>query len=80
MCAVSHRARLLSATSGVGRGGSVGQTAMNSDNVVDQAEADEQILTVDIPDHVLERTASPENMAFTLFYCTSPSYGCSMPG
>jgi hypothetical protein len=52
---------------------------MNSDDVVSQAEADGHILIFDIPDHVLERTASSENMAFTLFYCTNPSYACSMP-
>jgi hypothetical protein len=34
---------------------------MNCDDVVCQAETDEQILTFDIPDHVLERTASSEN-------------------
>ena len=51
---------------------------MNND-VFSQPEADEQILTFDIPDHVLERTASSENTAFTLFYCTNPSYACSMP-
>jgi hypothetical protein len=44
-----------------------------------QAEADEQVLTFDISDHILERAANSENVAFTMFYCTSPSYGCSMP-
>ena len=34
---------------------------MKCDDVVCQAETDEQILTFDIPDHVLERTASSEN-------------------
>jgi hypothetical protein len=43
------------------------------------AEADEEILTFDISDAVLERAGSAEQKAFTLFYCTSPSYGCSMP-
>jgi hypothetical protein len=52
---------------------------MNSDDVVSQAEVDEQTLTFDIPDHILERTASSEYAAFTLFYCTNPSYACSMP-
>jgi hypothetical protein len=52
---------------------------MNGNDVVSQAdEADEQILALDIPDHVLERTASSEN-AFTLFYCTNPSYDCNLP-
>ncbi len=44
-----------------------------------QTEADEQILTLDVPDAVLERAGSAEQKAFTLFYCTSPSYGCSVP-
>jgi chemotaxis methyl-accepting protein methylase len=52
---------------------------MNSDDVVSQAEADERILAFDIPDHVLERTASAEYRAFTMFYCTSPSYNCNVP-
>jgi hypothetical protein len=52
---------------------------MRSHDVITQADADEKILTVDVPDHVLELAASSENMAFTLFYCTNPSYGCSMP-
>ena len=44
-----------------------------------QAEADEEILTFDVSDAVLERVGSAEQNAFTLFYCTSPSYGCSVP-
>ena len=52
---------------------------MNSDDVVSRAEADEKILTSDIPDHVLERTASAEYGAFTLFYCTNPSDNCGSP-
>jgi len=61
MCAVSHRARLLTVICECeGRGGLAG-TAMKCDDVVCQAETDEQILTFDIPDHVLERTASSEN-------------------
>ena len=51
---------------------------MNSDDVISQAEADEQVLTFDIPDDVLERTVSAEHTAFTLFYCTNPS-DCHMP-
>ena len=49
---------------------------MNSD-AFSQADADEQILTFDIPDDVLERTA--EDGAFTLFYCTNPWYDCNVP-
>jgi hypothetical protein len=44
---------------------------MNSDDVISQAEADEQVLTFDIPDDVLEQTASAERTAFTLVYCTN---------
>ena len=44
---------------------------MNSDDVISQAEADEQVLTFDIPDDVLEQTASVEHTAFTLVYCTN---------
>ena len=38
-----------------------------------EAEGDEEILTCDIPDDALERAASAEQTAFTLFYCTSQS-------
>jgi hypothetical protein len=51
---------------------------MNSD-VVRQAETDEQILTFDIPDDVLERTANAEQKAFTMMYCTHPWYNCGLP-
>jgi hypothetical protein len=44
---------------------------MNSDDVISQAEANEQVLTFDIPDDVLEQTASAEHTAFTLVYCTN---------
>jgi hypothetical protein len=44
---------------------------MNSDDVISQAEADEQVLTFDIPDDVLEQTASAEHTAFTVVYCTN---------
>jgi hypothetical protein len=44
-----------------------------------QAEADQEILTFDIPDAVLELAGTVEQKTFTLFYCTSPSYGCSVP-
>jgi hypothetical protein len=54
-----------------------GKTATNSD-VVSQAEADEQILTFDIPDDVLERTANAEQ-TFTMMYCTHPWYNCGLP-
>jgi hypothetical protein len=51
---------------------------MNSD-AFSQSEADEQILTFDIPDDVLERTANAEQNAFTMMYCTSPWYNCGLP-
>ena len=52
---------------------------MNSDDVVAQVEADEQILTFDLPDDVLERTANAEQRAFTMMYCTSAWYNCGLP-
>ena len=51
---------------------------MNSD-VLSLPEADGQILTFDIPDEVLERAATPEQLAFTLVYCTHPWYNCGLP-
>ena len=43
-----------------------------------QAEADEEILTCDIPDAVLERAGNAEQQAFTMFYCTHQSYECGL--
>jgi len=65
----------------VGRRGAwlSGVDAMNSDVLFGEAEADEQILSFDIPDDVLERTGSAEHQAFTLFYCTNPSHNCGSP-
>ena len=51
--------------------------AMNIE-MASQAEADEEILTFDIPDAVLERTGSAEQTAFTLFYCTNQSSECGL--
>ena len=56
----------------------IGVDAMNKE-MTSQAEVDEEIVTFDIPDALLERAGSAEQKAFTLFYCTSPSYGCSVP-
>jgi hypothetical protein len=39
--------------------------------VTNQVEADEEILTFDIPDAALER---PEQQATTLIHCTQPWY------
>jgi hypothetical protein len=49
--------------------------------VTSQAEADEEILTFDIPDAALERAASPEQQAVTWAYCTNGYYwyDCSWP-
>jgi hypothetical protein len=44
-----------------------------------QSEADQEILIPDVPDDVLERAASTEQNAFTLFYCTNPWYDCAVP-
>ena len=53
---------------------------MNSDVLFGQAEADEQVLTVDIPDEVLERAAiAEEQSAFTLAFCTSHWDSCGLP-
>jgi len=49
--------------------------------VTSQAEADEEILTFDIPDAALERAASPEQQAVTWAYCTNGYYwyDCNWP-
>ena len=44
-----------------------------------QAEADQKILTFDVPDEVLERAASAEQNAFTMLYCTNDWYNCGLP-
>ena len=62
-----------------GARGLAGQTAMNSDVLFGQAEADEQILIIDIPDDVLEWAANAEQSAFTLAFCTSNWDSCGMP-
>ena len=46
--------------------------------MADLLELDEQVLTSDIPDEVLERAASAEQNAFTLAYCTNPWYNCGL--
>ena len=47
-------------------------------DAMDKAEADEEMLTFDIPDEALERAASAEQ-AYTLAYCTHPWYHCPWP-
>ncbi len=46
--------------------------------IISQAEADEEILTFDIPDAVLEGAGSAEQKAFTMFYCTHQSSECGL--
>ena len=38
--------------------------------VICQTEADERILTFDVPDEALERAVCAEQKAFTVVYCT----------
>ena len=49
--------------------------------VISQAEGDEEMLTFDIPDEALERTASAGRQAFTWVYCTNGYYwyDCNWP-
>jgi hypothetical protein len=46
--------------------------------VASRPEADEEILTFDIPDAVLERAGTAQQTAFTLFYCTNHSSECGL--
>ena len=55
-----------------------GIDAMDSE-VISRAEADERILTFDVPDEALERAASAEWQAVTWVYCTHPWYYCPWP-
>ncbi len=55
----------------------VGANAMNKE-IISQTESDEEILTFDIPDVVLERAGSAEQKAFTMFYCTHQSSECGL--
>jgi hypothetical protein len=41
-----------------------------ANEVISQAEGDEEMLTFDIPDDALERAASAEQTAVTAVYCT----------
>jgi hypothetical protein len=56
----------------------IGVNVMNKEKV-SQVEADEQILTTDVPDDVLERAASIEQNALTMLYCTTDWYSCGLP-
>jgi hypothetical protein len=57
---------------------SLGVDAMGNEAIT-QAEADEEILSFDISDEVLEQAANAEQTAFTLFYCTNNWYSCELP-
>jgi hypothetical protein len=41
-----------------------------ANEVISQADGDEEILTFEVPDDTLERAASAEQKAFTVVYCT----------
>ena len=58
----------------------IGADAMNKE-MTSQAEAYEEILSFGVPDDVLERAASAEQIAFTWVYCTNGWYWyeCSLP-
>jgi hypothetical protein len=47
-------------------------------NIAMASQADEEILTFDIPDAVPERAGTAEQAAFTLFYCTNQSSECGL--
>jgi hypothetical protein len=55
----------------------IGVDAVDNE-VISQAQSDEEILTFDIPDDALERAANAEQ-AYTLAYCTHPWYHCPWP-
>ena len=52
---------------------------MLENGVMSQAEVDEDVLTFDVSDEVLERAASAEQNAFTMLYCTNDWYNCGLP-
>ena len=47
--------------------------------MISKAESDEDILTFDAPDEVLERAGSAKQQAFTWVYCTNSWYYCEWP-
>jgi hypothetical protein len=52
---------------------------MDDHDVIGQAELDDEILTFDVPDDLLERAANAERQASTWAYCTHPWYYCPWP-
>ena len=59
------------------RGRIIGVDAVDNE-VISQAQSDEEILIFDIPDDALERAANAAE-AYTLAYCTHPWYHCPWP-
>jgi hypothetical protein len=53
--------------------------AMMDTDVFGQAEADERILTFDIPDEALDRAAASYQKAVTWIYCTNGWHSCDWP-
>ena len=49
---------------------------MDDHDVISQAESDEEILTFDVLDEALERTARTEQQAYTWIYCTGAWQYC----
>ena len=47
--------------------------------VITQTKADQEILSFDVPDQLLERAANAKQGAFTLAYCTSHWDSCGLP-
>jgi hypothetical protein len=52
---------------------------MMDTDIFSQAEADERILTFDIPDEALERAAASDQKAVTWIYCTNGWHSCDWP-
>ena len=52
---------------------------MNDRDMIERAEGDEEILSIDVSGCALERAASAEQNAFTVVYCTTPWYNCGLP-
>jgi hypothetical protein len=52
------------------------RATMNDHDVISQAESNEEILTFDVSDEALERTASIERQAYTWIYCTGAWQYC----
>jgi hypothetical protein len=53
-------------------------SAMDNE-VITQTKADQEILSFDVSDELLERAATAKQGAFTLAYCTSHWDSCGLP-